>query len=550
MENKTGATSSTKVDPKSGFNHFSRSFHSLKPPLHLPPPDVPLSAATYALFLRRNSPFPDSVTALIDSSSGLHLSYADFTHSAQTLATNLTSHLKLSKGDVALILSPNLTNVPILCFALLSLGVVVSPANPASTRSEITSLVDLSKPVIAFATSATANKIPHLALGTVIIDSTEFDSLMTKPQPGAQLGRVEVSQSDVAVILYSSGTTGKVKGVMLTHRNLMAMVGVYDAVVVRKEKPAVFLYTIPFFHVYGFTYNLRAMVLSDTVVIMERFSLRGMLSAVERFKVTHLAVVPPLVVAMVKDGVTEGYDLRSLEGVACGAAPLGKDTVAAFKMKFPGVVIVQGYGLTESTAGIVRTMTPEEASRLGTTGRLVPGVEAKIVNPNTGEAMPPGEQGELWVRGPSIMKGYAGDPEATSATLVDGWLRTGDLCYFDNEGFMYVVDRLKELIKYKGYQVAPAELEQLLQTHPEIKDAAVIPYPDEEAGQVPMAFVVRQPQSSLGKAEILDYVAKQVAPYKKIRHVAFVDSIPKNAAGKILRKDLNKIALQTSFSRL
>lgn len=549
MDNKVRNFSDV-VDPKSGFNRASRTFHSLKPPLHLPPPHVPISAAAYALSLLRNSPFPDSVTALIDSATGHHLSYSEFTHRAQTLATNLTSHLKLSKNDTALILSPNLIQVPILCFALLSIGVVVSPANPASTRSELTRLVDISKPVIAFATSATANKLPDLRLGTVIIDSLEFNSLMTTSPPGDQPGRLEVSQSDVAAILYSSGTTGKVKGVMLTHRNLIAFVAVYDAVRVRREDPAVFLYTMPFFHVYGFMFSLRAMVLSDTVVIMERFSLKGMLGAVERFRVTHLAVVPPLVVAMTKDAATEGYDLRPLEGVVCGAAPLGKDTVAAFKSKFPGVVIAQGYGLTESTAGIVRTMTPEETSRPGTTGRLVAGVEAKIVNPNTGEAMSPGEQGELWLRGPSIMKGYAGDPESTSATLVDGWLRTGDLCYFDNEGFMYVVDRLKELIKYKGYQVAPVELEQLLQSHPEINDAAVIPYPDEEAGQVPMAFVVRQPQSSLGEAEIIDFVAKQVASYKKIRRVAFVDSIPKNAAGKILRKDLSKIALQRSFSKL
>ncbi|XP_019442840.1 PREDICTED: 4-coumarate--CoA ligase-like 9 [Lupinus angustifolius] len=545
MENKT-----ITMDPKSGFNHSSRTFHSLKPPLNLPPPHIPISAATYALSLRRHSPFPDSLTALIDSATGNHLSFSDFIQRAQTLATNLTSILKLSKGDTALILSPNLINIPILCFALLSIGVVISPANPASTRSELTRLVRISKPIIAFATSAYADEIPEVKLGTVVIDSEEFESLVMMTRPGVRLGRVEVSQSDVAAILYSSGTTGNVKGVMLTHRNLIALVGVYDAVRVKREEPAVFLYTMPFFHVYGFTFSLRALVLSDTVVIMERFTLRRMLSAVERFRVTHLAVVPPLVVAMTKDGVTEGYDLRSLQGVACGAAPLGKDTVAAFKFKFPGVVIIQGYGLTESTAGIVRTMTAEETSRPGTTGRLVPGVEAKIVNPNTGEAMSPSEQGELWIRGPSIMKGYAGDPEATSATLVDGWLRTGDLCYFDDDGFMYVVDRLKELIKYKGYQVAPAELEQLLLSHPEINDAAVIPYPDEEAGEVPMAFVVRQPQSSLGEAEIIDFVAKQVAPYKKIRRVAFIESIPKNAAGKILRKDLNKIALQRSFSKL
>ncbi|XP_027358439.1 4-coumarate--CoA ligase-like 9 [Abrus precatorius] len=551
MEDGT-SFSSSNIDPRSGFHHASRTFHSLRPPLHLPPPNATVSAAAYTISLRRNSPWPDSVTALIDSATGHRLSYAEFIHHVETLASNLTSILKLSKGDTALVLSHNLMQVPILCLALLSIGVIVSPANPLSTRSDLTRVFHLSKPVIIFAATSVAAKtheLPNLRLGTVFLDSPEFDSLMRTRKTSGLEARVKVSQSDVAAILYSSGTTGNVKGVMLTHRNLTALAVGYDAVREERKEPPVFLYTMPFFHVYGFTFSLRAMVLSETVVIMERFRFREMLRAVERFRVTNIAMVPPLVVALTKDGVTDGYDLTSLVGIACGAAPLGKETAEAFKSKFPGVVIIQGYGLTESTAGVARS-TNEEIDRVGTTGRLSADVEAKIVNPNTGEAMLPGQQGELWIRGPTIMKGYAGDPEATSATLVDGWLRTGDLCFFDDEGFLYVVDRLKELIKYKGYQVAPAELEQLLHSHPEIKDAAVIPYPDEEAGQVPMAFVVRQPQSSLGQAEIINFVAKQVAPYKKIRRVAFIDSIPKNAAGKILRKNLHKLALQTSYPRL
>ncbi|CAL5418014.1 unnamed protein product [Camellia sinensis] len=291
---------------------------------------------------------------------------------------------------------------------------------------------------------------------------------------------------------------------------------------------------MPFFHVYGFFNSLKSVAVSETVVVMERFDLRKMMKAVEEFRVTNAVAAPPMVVAMAKEDVAEGYDLRSLEGVGCGGSPLAKEVIAAFKAKF----VAEGYGLTESTGIAFRAVTPEECERLGSVGRLLGNCQAKIVDPHTGIALPP-------------CNCYVGNKEATSATLLaDGWSRTGDLCYIDNEGFLFIVDRLKELIKYKGYQVPPAELEQLLQSHPEIVDAAVVPYPDEEVGQVPMAFVVRHPQSNLNEAQAMDFVAKQVAPYKKIRRVAFVNSIPKSPAGKILRKELRKITIPPTFSKL
>ncbi|KAK2360052.1 4-coumarate--CoA ligase [Trifolium repens] len=528
-ENNTRTCSSTTImDPKTGFNSISRTFQTLRPPLNLPPPHATISAATYTLSLHHKSPFSSSSTFLIDSTTSHQLSYSIFIQRSKTLAINLTLR-GLTKHHTALILSPNIYQVPILFFALLSIGVVVSPANPISSPSDISHFINLSKPVIAFTTSF-YGKLPKLPLGTILIDSPEFESLTTEAKGNSSTAVLpEVSQSDVAAILYSSGTTGKSKGVMLTHRNLTAAAAAHDAVQIPKESPAVCLLTVPLFHVYGFTFLLKCVAMMETVVVMERFGLGKMLSVLERFRVSNLVVAPPLVVAMSKEEATEGYDLSSLKNITCGGAPLGKDNFDAFKAKFSQVSIIQGYGLTESTAGVIRIVGPEEASRAGTTG----------------------EEGELWVRGPLIMKGYVGDPVATSDTIVDGWLRTGDICYFDNEGFVYVVDRLKELIKYKGYQVPPAELEQLLQSHPEIKDAAVIPYPDEDAGQVPLAFVIRQPQSSMGEAEIIDFVAKRVAPYKKIRHVVFANSIPKNAAGKILRKDLlNKILHQRTFASI
>nr|XP_023880144.1 4-coumarate--CoA ligase-like 9 isoform X1 [Quercus suber]POE76021.1 4-coumarate--coa ligase-like 9 [Quercus suber] len=544
------------IDSKSGFNRETKTFHSLRPSIHLPPQHIPMSAAEYAFSLRLlNSPWQhlDSL-AFINSSTGQRVSFSEFISKTQTLASYLQSVIGLSKGDTAFVLSQNLVQVPILCFSLLSLGVVISPANPLNTDSEISRLIQLCNPVIAFSTSSSAHKLSNittLRFKTILLDSPEFDSMTMSSPPIQKLDHVEVRQSDLAAIFYSSGTTGTVKGVMVSHRNLMANVaGSYANRTTERKSPAVLLCTVPYFHMYGYSFILKSVALSECAVVMERFDLRKMVRATEEFRVNQLALAPPLLVAMAKnDDVTGGCDLSSLEEVVCGGAPLGKDVISAFLARFPRVALLQGYGLTESTGGVFRTWGAEESVNWGAAGKLSAGFEAKIVNPDTSDALPPGKQGELWIKGPTIMKGYVGDPEATSATLVaDGWLRTGDLCYIDEEGFLYVVDRLKELIKCKGYQVAPAELEHVLQSHPEIVDAAVIPYPDEEVGQVPIAFVVRQPQSNLDEAEIMDFVAKQVAPYKKIRRVTFVNSLPKSAAGKLLRKDLRKIVTLSSFS--
>lgn len=367
--------------------------------------------------------------------------------------------------------------------------------------------------------------------------------------------RVEPNQSDVAAILYSSGTTGRVKGVAITHRNMIALIAYLYHTRQAEEVQSVVLYTVPLFHVYGLSHCLKCVASGDCMVLMERFEMREMLRAVEKFRVKVLAVAPPLIVALVKNstkvdgGLVGTYDLSSLERIICGGAALGRDVIAACIEKFPNVRIAQGYGLTETFAAVFRPVSKDDTCRWGSSGRLIGCCEAKIVDPQTWKGMPPCIQGELWIRGPTIMKGYIGNQEANRTTLLsDGWLRTGDLCYIDEEGYLYVVDRLKELIKYKGYQVAPAELEQLLQSHPDIVDAAVIPYPDEEAGEIPMAFVVRKPGSSLNEAQVMDTVAKQVAPFKKIRRLAFVDSIPKSASGKILRMELRKLAAAVSWN--
>ncbi|KAJ7945729.1 4-coumarate:CoA ligase-like protein [Quillaja saponaria] len=544
------------IDPKSGFCTQTKIFHSLRLPVPLPHLSQPLSITDYVLSL-----IPATVsttTFLVDSATDRRLSYSLFLHQVQTLASSLQLLTPLSKGHVAFILSPASFDIPVLYFSLLSLGVTISPANPLGSESEVAHQVGLSKPVIAFATSSTAHKIPKLQFGTILIDSPQFLSMIngTGGIDNRGVVRVEVSQSDSAVILYSSGTTGRVKGVLLTHRNLIALIaGIYHQQhaydLDGNHSDSVSLFILPLFHVFGFFMLIQAVSMGETLVLMERFDFQAMLRAVEKYKVTDMPVSPPLIVALAKSELVHKYDLSSLQFLGCGGAPLGKEVAESFSAKYPKVEIVQGYGLTESGGAAARTLGPEESKQHGSVGRLAENMEAKIVDPSTGEALPPGQRGELWLRGPTIMKGYVGNDKATAETLdSEGWLKTGDLCYFDSDGCLYIVDRLKELIKYKAYQVPPAELEHLLQTNPEIADAAVIPYPDEYAGEIPMAYVVRKTGSNITAAQIIDFVAKQVAPYKKIRQVDFISSIPKSPAGKILRRELVSHALSSRSSKL
>ncbi|WCJ38710.1 4-coumarate--CoA ligase-like 4 [Euphorbia peplus] len=544
------------IDPETGFNSLTKTFHSLRPQAPIPPPSASISVADYAFSLLQSFPPPPTTPALIDAISGHRISFPQFILRTKTLSSSLHNRLGLRRGDTAFILSPNSVDVPILWFSLFSLGVIVSTGNPISSKQEIAHQIQISKPKIAFS----IYKIPNLK--TVLLNSPEFESLNSVHDTRSSHTDIcigvsselkgTVRQSDPAAILYSSGTTGRVKGVMLTHQNLTYTVAAGQAVKIERKSPAVSYCAVPFFHVYGLCYFLRALAMGETVVLMARFDMKMMLRAIEEVRITHMALAPPVVVAMVKDRkVGEDYDLRSLEVVGCGGAPLRKSIVEEFRRRFPRVILGQAYGLTESTARVFGTLGLSESQVTGATGKLMPNCEAKIVDPKTGLPLEPGSPGELWVRGPSIMKGYVDDEEATAATLdTEGWLKTGDLCYIDNKGFLFFVDRIKELIKYKGYQVAPAELEHLLHLHPDIVEAAVIPYPDEEAGQVPVAFVVRQSGSAIDESQIKNFIAQQVAPYKRIQRVNFIDSIPKNAGGKVLRKDLVKLSLSNATSKL
>ncbi|XP_012438315.1 4-coumarate--CoA ligase-like 9 [Gossypium raimondii] len=540
------------VDPNSGFCSKTMTFHSLRSPVSLPPESAPISFTDFFFFMLQSSPPSPTAVVLIDATTRRRILHTELIFRFENLVTSLRTHFGLSKGDCAVVFTPNNIFTPILYLSLLSIGVVISPVNPAATAPEIHDLIRHSKPVIAFASSDSAHKIPLLKHGVVAIDSVEFESLMESPSEKTENRGIKVNQSDVATILYSSGTTGGIKGVALTHRNLTATIAGGMRPV--RSSPTVVLCTVPFFHVYGLVFSLRSMVSGDCMVITggsRSFGLRKMYGVIYEYRVSLLALAPSLIVKMVNDtAIMDGYDLSSLEAVLCGGAHLSKSMIQRLRKRLPKVRLAQAYGLTETTGRVFSTMVPDETQAEGATGKLMPNCEAKIVDPETGAALPPAKSGELWVRGPVIMRGYVDNEEATVGTLdSDGWLRTGDLCYINNEGFLFFVDRIKELIKCKGYQVAPAELEHLLNSHPDVVESAVVPLSDEEAGQVPVAFVVRQSGSNIDESKLKHFVAQQVSPYKRIRRIMFIDSLPRNASGKVMRKEL-VIKLSSATSKL
>ncbi|KAG4188259.1 hypothetical protein ERO13_A08G152400v2 [Gossypium hirsutum] len=303
----------------------------------------------------------------------------------------------------------------------------------------------------------------------------------------------------------------------------------------------VYLAVLPMFHIYGLSlFVVGLLSLGSSIVIMRRFDASELVKVIDDYGVTHFPVVPPILTTLTMRAkhVCEN-SLQSLKQVSCGAAPLSRKTILDFVQALPHVDFVQGYGMTESTAVGTRGFNNEKHHNYSSIGLLAPNMQAKVVYWNSDPSLPPGFHGELWLRGPAIMQRYINNVEATNMTIdKDGWLRTGDIVCFDEDGYLYLSDRLKEIIKYKGYQIAPADLEAVLISHPEILDAAVTSAADEVCGEIPVAFVVRRHGCTLTKGAVIDFVANQVAPYKKVRRVVFTESIPKSAAGKILRKEL------------
>jgi acyl-CoA synthetase (AMP-forming)/AMP-acid ligase II len=475
--------------------------------------------------------------AFVCGASGRTLSYRELARGVRALASGLM-HGGVGKGDVVAIMAPNCPEYAVVFHAVSRAGGVLTTINPSYTAEETAFQLDDSGARRLVTTAALLERARAAASHSGrAIDIVTLDDAPGVPSIRAISRDVDPPPVaidpavDVVALPYSSGTTGLPKGVMLTHRNLVANLAQVEAV--ETSEFSALLGVLPFFHIYGMVVIMNhGLLRGATIVTLPRFDLEAVLGLLQKWPIATAHIVPPVALAFAKHPAVDRFDLSRLRWLFSGAAPLGRELTAAIETRLP-VRVRQGYGMTEASP--VTHYTPPGLERAGTVGLAVPGTEVRLVDPETGHDADTGGTGEVWVRGPQVMKGYWNNPEATARTVdADGWLHTGDIGVMDADGYLEIVDRLKELIKVKGFQVAPAELEALLLKHPKIADAAVVGVPDAECGEVPKAVVVaREP---LTAEDVKAFVAAHTAHYKQLGHVVFAEQIPKSPSGKILRR--------------
>ncbi|MEU1801038.1 AMP-binding protein [Streptomyces sp. NPDC019937] len=510
------------------------------------PIDLPIHDAVLG---RAAKEFGDR-TALIDGVTGERVGYAALDHAARRIAAELAA-AGVHKGEVVALHSPNSLMFPMAFYGVTRTGAAVTTVHALATAGEFaqqlrdaaaTWIVTVS-PLLRVARQA-AEQAGGVREIFVCDEASGHRSLRdmlhgTAPEPVVEIDPAE----DVAVLPYSSGTTGSPKGVMLTHRSVATNLAQVEALVPARPGERV-LAVLPFFHAYGLTALMNAPLRAGaTVIVLPRFDLDRFLTAIERYEAQALYVAPPIVLALAKHPAVAEHDLSSVRYVLSAAAPLDARLAEACARRLGVPPLLQGFGMTELSPCC--HLVPREAEGVppGTVGKLLPNTEMRVVGldggVDGGRDVATGEDGEILIRGPQVMKGYLGRPADTEAIVdADGWLHTGDVGHVDADGWLFVVDRAKELIKYKGYQVAPADLEAVLIAHEAVADAAVIGVMDGDGNEIPKAYVVRGPGARISEQELIRYVAGRVAPYKKVRRVEFTDSVPRSAAGKILRREL------------
>ncbi len=529
-----------------------------------PEVDIPTASVFDYLFADITDDDIDRV-ALVDAKSGRQTTYREMMARIDSFAGALAAR-GIGVGDVVGLLAPNSSAFAVAFHGILRAGATATTVNALFTAKDIAKQLTDSKATMLITVTPLLSQAEEGAAiaglsdeDLVVLDGAGRDgsgagaghpNAADLLAAGAAAPQVNFAPSShIAALPYSSGTTGNPKGVMLTHRNLVANVAQIRPLHGMQSDDVV-LAVLPFFHIYGMTVLLNAALHARArLVIMPGFDLGEFLGNIAEHRCTIAFIAPPVAVALAKHPLVDDHDLSSLSVVMSGAAPLDADLGHAVAKRL-GCKVVQGYGMSELSP--VSHITPFDGGRvnmheqapLSSVGWTVSNAASKLVDPETGEEIGVPEEGlsktgELWFKGPNVMAGYLNNDAATKETIDDdGWLHTGDLAQVDALGLVYIVDRLKELIKYKGYQVPPAELEAVLLSHPEIADAAVVGVRDDEGEEVPKAFVVKQPGAELIEADVIDFVAGQVAPYKKVRQVQFIDAVPKSASGKILRKEL------------
>ncbi|XP_037732790.1 4-coumarate--CoA ligase 1 [Drosophila subpulchrella] len=492
-------------------------------------------------------------TVLVDAVNGVEYT-ASFMHKSIVRLAYILQKLGVKQNDVVGLSSENSVNFAIAMFAGFAVGATVAPLNVTYSDREVDHAINLSKPKIIFASKITIDRVAKAASKNKFVKGIiafnggsknfnnvyDFKELMDndkfKTQPEF-LGPAANKNEDVSLIVCSSGTTGLPKGVQLTQMNLLATLDSQIQPTVIPMEEVTLLTVIPWFHAFGCLTLITTACRGARLVYLPKFEENLFLSAIEKYRVMMAFMVPPLMVFLAKHPIVDKYDLSSLMVLLCGAAPLSRETEDQIKERIGVPFIRQGYGLSESTLSVL--VQNDEFCKPGSVGVLKVGIYAKVIDPDTGKLLGANERGELCFKGDGIMKGYIGDTKSTQTAIKDGWLHTGDIGYYDDDFEFFIVDRIKELIKYKGFQVPPAEIESLLLTNDKIKDAAVIGKPDEEAGELPMAFVVKQANVELTESEVIQFVNDNASPAKRLRGgVIFVDEIPKNPSGKILRRIL------------
>ncbi|RVU22445.1 long-chain-fatty-acid--CoA ligase [Streptomyces antnestii] len=526
--------------------------------------------------------YPDRV-ALRD---GDHtLTFAELHEQALRFARGLRER-GITEGDVVALHQPNSLWFPVTYYGILLAGAVVAPVNPTLPAAALRAQLDEAgaRAVVTHpATAATLREAGTDGLEPVVLvppsdaapgDPAPVDGtvplaalLAGVPEPGPR-----VSPDAVAHLSFTGGTTGRSKAVEVRHRHVVANClqftcwraaalpavdldgGVFldpvDGAATEYITPpgeGVSIAVAPFFHAMGLVGQSIGVLSGTTVVLCGRFEPGRFLDQAEKFAATAIAGSPALFHALLAAPSAQGRALPTVRVVNSGAAPIDTTTLRALRTLFPRACVVEGYGLTEATMGVTSGITdPDDLVPIGSVGLPVFDTDVEIRDlVDTGRCVPDGETGELWARGPQITAGYPGHPELTAEQFVDGWLRTGDLARCDERGHVYIVGRAKDMLIYKGYNVYPGQLEEILSGHPAVAQVSVVGVPSAEAGEIPVAYVVARADASPGAGpalgeELMAHVSARVAPYQRVREVRFLDALPTSAAGKILKAELRR----------